>query len=145
MLWLLPLAHAIARHEHLNFEMYPALICRHILAALGFICIALFWCQFRFAGFERLLGGFAIFAPVSYAMYVVHFPILSAVNSFSPGHQVAIKLAAMLALTVGLSWTLEMQLQPIVNQWSGRFLARRHSLKTSSDRPAFGTIASARQ
>ena len=141
-LWWVPLIKAVLEHDPLQLDTYPALICRHIFAAIGFICVGILWYRIGFLWFDRLLGGFAIFAPISYAMYAIHSPIIVAANSFSPGHHSAIKIVCSFALTLGLAWLLERRLQPAVNRWTKRFLNYGPAPKASSRRPGFGRFAS---
>lgn len=48
----------------------------HFVEAFLFILIGKIWWQFKLYGFNTILGGFARLAPISYAIYVVHFPII---------------------------------------------------------------------
>jgi peptidoglycan/LPS O-acetylase OafA/YrhL len=59
---------------------------------------------------------------MSYAIYVVHFPILSALEQFHPGRHGLLKSAIVCVSTVLLAYLLEEQMQPLVNRWSKRFL-----------------------
>jgi peptidoglycan/LPS O-acetylase OafA/YrhL len=125
MLWLWPLAQAISHHEHLIMNDYPVLICRHIFASIVFITLGVSWYKLRFVGFQPLLGVFALFAPMSYAIYVVHYPIICVLDHFQPGRDGLLKSAITCIVTVGLAYVLEEKMQRPITRWSKRLLVGR--------------------
>jgi peptidoglycan/LPS O-acetylase OafA/YrhL len=121
--WLVPVARAIDHHQHLIMNACPMLLTRHILAAVLLVPLAIAWQECRFAGFKYLVGPFSFFAPMSYAIYVIHYPIASALNSFSTGQYGAEKVILTFILTLALAYVLEERMQPIINRFSKRSLA----------------------
>jgi peptidoglycan/LPS O-acetylase OafA/YrhL len=124
-----------ARREHLplSFIEFPVLFARHLFSAVLLIIIGIAWYKKRFIGFNSLLGRFAILAPISYGIYVLHAPILYAVASFAPDRAVPLKLVLIWLLLLPLAYLLEVQLQRRINRWSNRFLTGR--LKTPAADP----------
>ena len=55
---------------------FPIINLRHILAAIVFLNIGVLWSKLDFKWFKVLIGPFSIVAPISYALYIVHRPIL---------------------------------------------------------------------
>jgi peptidoglycan/LPS O-acetylase OafA/YrhL len=122
LLALLLILPAFRAHQPLSFIDPPIIYARHLLGAVLLICIGIAWYHRGFPGFNRTIGGFAILAPISYAIYAVHAPLIEAVDSFSTGRFVLPKIALILVLVLVLGYLLEVQLQPRINRWSNRFL-----------------------
>ena len=59
-----------------EFGSYPILELRHFVAAVVFFVVLPLWSKMHWRGFNFIFGVFAIFAPISYALYVVHYPIM---------------------------------------------------------------------
>jgi peptidoglycan/LPS O-acetylase OafA/YrhL len=125
LLSLLLVLPAIRTHQALSPIDPPIIYPRHLLGALLLICVGIAWYKRGFAGFTGTLGNFAILAPISYAIYAIHAPLIEAVDSFSTGRFVLPKIALILLLVLGLGYLLEVQLQSRINRWSNRFLTGR--------------------
>ncbi|WP_378950698.1 acyltransferase family protein [Mesorhizobium sp. ANAO-SY3R2] len=99
--------------------LFPFLELRHFTAALAVTALLLGWGRLGWSNFASLLGPFAKLAPVSYAIYVVHFPIMTGWRESLP---VPFWLGVLLTgtLTLGLSIVLEGPYQ----KWVGRHVRR---------------------
>ncbi len=82
----------------------------------------LIWWKMKLIGFDLLLGIFTKMAPISYALYVFHFPILAQWDLYqyvdyniNTVNIIWINLVRLIAL-VGLSYWAEIKLQPIINK-----------------------------
>ena len=69
----------------------------------------------------KVLNVFAFIGSISYGIYVLHMPMMHLVhNSFlwsgSPW-SFTLRLLVWVALTIGLSWWLELKLQPVLKRW----------------------------
>jgi peptidoglycan/LPS O-acetylase OafA/YrhL len=76
----------------------------------------------KLIGFDLLLGIFTKMAPISYALYVFHFPILAQWDLYqyvdyniNTVNIIWINVVRLIVL-VGLSYWAEIKLQPIINK-----------------------------
>jgi peptidoglycan/LPS O-acetylase OafA/YrhL len=104
--------HALSVYEH------PVIELRHFLTTLAFLVSGLVWNNFGFRGLRALTKWGSRLAPISYALYVLHYPILTLL----PDLQITpwITLDCVLwafPLIVFVSYLLEVQLQPRLNRW----------------------------
>jgi peptidoglycan/LPS O-acetylase OafA/YrhL len=101
----------------LRFGYYPFLTFRHFLAAFIAIIVGLFWYWKKLKYFDKIFGIFGLIAPISYAMYIFHYPILKylPVNIYIPNLWVSYFI--QFALIIGLAYLTEIKLQPLVNKW----------------------------
>ncbi|SMC96006.1 acyltransferase family protein [Pedobacter africanus] len=84
----------------------------HFVEAFLFILIGKIWWQFKLYGFDFLLGAFARLAPISYALYVVHFPIIQ-LEIPVIDHIYGV-LVIKSILIFGVAYLLELKFQPWV-------------------------------
>lgn len=99
---------------------------RHFAAALAAIGLILVWSKLGWRGFRPLMRVFGSLAPISYALYLVHYPLLQ-LTSVLPLPPIA-GIAAMLAVSLALAWFLECIAQP----WFGRRTRRQQPIPTSA-------------
>jgi peptidoglycan/LPS O-acetylase OafA/YrhL len=57
--------------------IHPFLEFRHVVGALAAVAIALSWQRIRWRGFRVMLGWGCWIAPISYALYIAHQPLLT--------------------------------------------------------------------
>ncbi|MCA9619578.1 MAG: acyltransferase [Myxococcales bacterium] len=96
---------------------HPGLTTRHFLTTMGMVAIGWGWKAARFVAFDRLLKWFGVFAPLSYALYVLHLPmLLIAVRLGASGYGTA-DLVWMGPLIFLLCWVVEQPLQRRINRW----------------------------
>ncbi len=76
VLWSVPVGLAASRAGDLRFGVGPVLQLRHFAAALVFLVVGIAWYRAGFVGFRMLLQPFAVLAPISYALYAMHMPVL---------------------------------------------------------------------
>ncbi|HZU13635.1 MAG TPA: acyltransferase [Chloroflexota bacterium] len=117
--WALPV---VVRHGHGHLQpgVYPLLPLRHFGMALTAAGAGVLWSRVRFVGFRFVLGPFALVAPISYGLYIIHYPILTLLEPLTilP----ALRLALLLAVAVPLAWVMECCLQPRLNVFFDRLL-----------------------
>lgn len=109
----IPYFRALVNGEFIHYLKYPALTFRHYMVSIVFILLALAWWQIKLVGFDVLVGWFKVFAPISYAMYVIHIGFIT-VNM--PGINPYIALAIRITLIFGVAYLLEIKLQPVFNR-----------------------------
>lgn len=113
-LWAIPvISHAIKNFD-LQFGLAPALQLRHHAAALIFAVLGIFISQKQITISKAILLPFAIFAPISYAIYSIHQPILNISNYFLQDFtQWKITIVAFF-ITISVGWLLEIRIQKFV-------------------------------
>ena len=90
---LFPVAAALNGGSRLVFGAHPFLELRHVLFAIVSLLLAMCWQRLDWRGFRAIFGPFRPIAPISYGLYVTHFPIVTWVG---PGRGLAGLLAAVL-------------------------------------------------
>jgi len=140
ILSLLLILPAVRTHQHLSFIEYPLLFARHLSSGVALVVVGIVWYKLRFFGFDRLLGGFALLAPISYAIYAVHAPVLFAVASVAPGNYALPKIALIWAIILFVAYLLEVPFQSRINRWSGRLLDRTPELSQTIVHPGPETL-----
>ncbi len=104
----------ILQAKEISFGIYPFLIFRHFLASLLILTIALFWYKRRMIFFQETLGHFSIIAPISYGIYLFHYPILISWNIklWIPNYIVSIGIK--LVFLICLAYLVERKIQPSI-------------------------------
>ena len=100
--------------HHFNPINYPILMFRHFAFAFLIVLAGLTWWKYKLIGFDQTIGLFKVFAPISYAMYVLHFPLLWLNLPFVNSIYIALLLKLVLLLL--LSFLLERKMQPALNK-----------------------------
>lgn len=103
--------------EKIQFGYYPFVCFRHFAIAVIAIGVGLLWYKNKLKHFDQLFGIFAKIAPISYGLYIFHYPILEQLNLQAVIPNVFLDYVIKLALILGLSYLVEIKLQPLVNQW----------------------------
>jgi len=99
----------------IRFGLYPFLIFRHFFSILLFVFVVGLSTKFSLNFIIKLIQPFGMVAPISYGLYVFHYPILLQWHILvfqSPGFTEVFKWLTLLAL----SYVVEVQLQPKVNR-----------------------------
>ncbi len=104
--------------EEIRFGHYPFLIFRHFFSASVACAVGLFWYRKKFAYFDLMFGKFAKLAPISYALYILQFPILFQWNLRPHIPQTWLIVAIKVVVLFALSYLIDVKLQPLVNKWT---------------------------
>jgi peptidoglycan/LPS O-acetylase OafA/YrhL len=104
----------------LDFGLFPLLIVRHFLMAVFIVAALVAWSKLGFRGYRWTLRPFRLVAPISYAVYVLHYPIL--VDWGLHGATNAMLLFVCVPVLLVLSWLVEVRWQPKVDAWSNGLL-----------------------
>ncbi|CAN5328919.1 hypothetical protein BH09SUM1_BH09SUM1_17330 [soil metagenome] len=110
-----------------NPGTYPLLQVRHFATAIVLIALAILWRKYRFIGFDSVIGIFQVFAPISYAMYIFHYPILRGTAFETGAIPWWVMLPAKLVLIVVISYLAEVVMQGYINRKTDALLARRRA------------------
>ena len=102
--------------EILSFGIYPFLIFRHFFSALLILLFGLWWQTINYAYFKQTIGKFIGLAPISYTLYIFHFPILIQWQLDEYIHNKLIIYLVKLILLFGLYKIVQIKLQPLINR-----------------------------
>jgi peptidoglycan/LPS O-acetylase OafA/YrhL len=125
LLWGGPVAFARFHHRPLQYGFDPVLQFRHASTAAGFLAAALLWNHFKFGGFDLLFRPFALIAPITYSIYIFHFPAFKIAEDLLPTAPHVVRIAVALLFLVPICYLIEVILQRRINRWSDRFLPPR--------------------
>ena len=100
-----------------GFGYYPFLMFRHFFFAFLVVLLGLLWYRHKLIYFDKTLAIFGIIAPISYGLYIFHFPILEQWNLTPYIPNLFVQYIIKFATLFGLAYLVEVKLQPIVNQW----------------------------
>ncbi|MGO8746864.1 MAG: acyltransferase family protein [Thermoguttaceae bacterium] len=122
VLWSLPVGLAAAtRSRDLWLGVDPVLQFRHFAAALVFSIVGIAWYRAGFVGFRMLLGPFAVLAPISYALYAMHMPVMQILDTAGLKFPL-LRLAVACMVLIPVCYLVEVVLQRHVNGWFDRLL-----------------------
>ena len=124
LLWASPVAIALHQHSPLRLGVDPVLQFRHFAAAFAVLVFGLIWYAHELPFFERTLGPFRIFAPISYSLYLFHVPVLQTLSTLGLGGDPLTRCLVAAALLIPLCYLLEVRLQRRINRWANRLLTR---------------------
>ncbi len=103
--------------EEISFGIYPFLIFRHFIASLLILVVALIWYQRGMIFFRQTLGHFAVLAPISYGIYLFHYPILISWNTSSWLPNFILSLGMKLVCVISLAYLVEQKMQPSIRDF----------------------------
>lgn len=126
MWWQLPEYHAPGTEQFEKGEV------QHFGAAFLLLFGGILWRGMGWRGFRMTFGWFTAIAPISYAIYVFHMPVLvallaSPLKNLSGVAGQAVFVAAVLGVVVVLSWLTEIKLQGVINRWTNGLLRGRRA------------------
>ncbi|MEY4548880.1 MAG: hypothetical protein RL685_5075 [Pseudomonadota bacterium] len=114
----------------LAWQEHPGLAFRHFATTFGLIAVGWLWYWLGLRGFDRLLGPFHRIAGFSYALYVMHLPLLWMARELGGTGLLAFLWVAPAVL--GCCWWVEKVLVP----WSQRSRSKVPPVLRGEGRPA---------
>jgi len=102
--------------SRLSYIHYPLANVRYYGISTVFVLLFFVWEKIGFKGFDVSLGPFKIFAGMSYALYVLHFPIICHLQLISAPSLIYLDAVCKLALTLALAYLAEEVWQRHVNR-----------------------------
>ncbi len=123
VLWLTPMPRVF--HWEPAAWTYPIKQSRHFVSSLLIVGAGLLWQRVGWAGFRWTLAPFRYVAPISYAIYIFHAPLIRAIHGIIPRNRPAVII--LLCATIPLLWSCLMEgiLQKLINRWTSPLLIRR--------------------
>ena len=117
----------ISRHNwsgSLGFGLYPILQIRHFVACLAIVLGALLWQRLKWRGFDIIFGIFIWFAPISYGLYVLHYPIIVS-GSFFKSIPAPWSLPFSVVAALVAAWFAEVPFQRAFQRLSSNLFPKR--------------------
>ena len=99
----------------LSLGRHPVLEFRHAVSAIGIVTIALAWQRSRWLGFGILRPG-ALFAPISYSIYICHQPLLVNATFLDGALSQPVRFIAYLAILFSFCALSELWLFPVIQR-----------------------------
>ena len=115
---------AVGAGRKILFIKFPFVDFRYFLMSGVFIALVFVWKQWRFQGYRQTFGRFERLGSISFALYLVHYPILCDLRLL-PGNAPGVfytDLILRLLLAFGLAWLLERPLQKWINNTTNQWL-----------------------
>jgi peptidoglycan/LPS O-acetylase OafA/YrhL len=103
---------------------YPIVCLRHYAFSILLVLIFFAWKKVHFKGFACTIGPFQIFAGLSYALYLLHYPIICDLPLVTAPSLWYLNLLAKLVLCLTLAYLVEEVGQKYVSRGMDRFLQR---------------------
>ncbi len=102
----------------LVFGQHPVLELRHFTAAAAGLVVALVWRRLRWGGFAWIFRWFGPAAGISYAIYVLHYPMVIHASYLAGRLPRSVELTIYLAVFVFVAWFAEGPFQ----RWFNRMI-----------------------
>ena len=100
-------------------------------AAIFFLLVGVLWWKYHLKGFDAIIGKFRILAPVSFALYIVHFPFLWLEIPFITNFYLLYFTKLILILCT--AYLLEVKMQPLMNKlFHNKIIPRRAELENQA-------------
>jgi len=100
---------------------HPIIELRHFIYAFALIVLGLIWKRLNYIGFSKTVGLFTIFAPISYGIYVFHFPLIMKYD-FGLFDNIIYQYIFAFILMIILAYLVEVKLQNVINKISNKWL-----------------------
>lgn len=121
VLWLLPVLRLWLLGGDIKLGVDPFLQFRHSASALVFVAIIVlaFWWRFEFRALRPVMTVPLWFASISYAIYVIHQPVLNIFSFIMPESNRFAVVGCSFIVVLMLSWLLEKRIQPLMRRITG--------------------------
>lgn len=101
---------AVLQHNQgtkLLLGLHPILELRHYVFSLFAVIAAIIWMKLNWWGFDNLLKPFLVLAPISYAMYICHLPLMAQASYLSGIENAVARWILYFFCVVTFSWIVE--------------------------------------
>lgn len=102
----------------------PFLELRHFGFTVVAVAAALIWQQYKWLGFDKLLGIFSIIAPFSYVLYISHYFLVAKADYLSFIENKYLAFLVYLIITIAYSYLIEIVIFPRLR---GLFLRKKNN------------------
>ncbi len=112
------ISNGFAEYNHTaNQILFPIVTFRHFLFAFFAVSFGLLWWKLNLILFDKLIGSFYKIAPISYGIYILHFPIFALLNIDYLSNNLFCIISIKTFILISLSYLLEIKIQPIINNF----------------------------
>ena len=113
-----------AQGAHITFGYYPVLELRHTLFAVVALVSAWLWRRSHWVLFDTLIKPFVVLAPISYVVYISHYHLFTSATYFAFVGNAFVEWLMYFAVTLGVSYLIELQIYPrvrrVLTNWQKR-------------------------
>ncbi len=95
---------------------YPFVQARHFFSVNLILIFGLIWYKLKWFLFNELFGYFERVAPISYAIYIFHYPVVLYVVITHPTNNPWVDLLICVPIVFGISWLIEHPYQKFFNR-----------------------------
>jgi len=103
-----------------GFGFHPLLEVRHTVSALVIAVAGLLWHRARWRYFDRLIGPFTVIAPISYALYILHYPIVGNAHFLDGIGSPLVAGTGYMLIALALAYAAEIWYQPRIVRLVGK-------------------------
>jgi peptidoglycan/LPS O-acetylase OafA/YrhL len=135
---LVPLAmvYLMPRPAQWSYGLHPILEMRHFGACFLIAILALVWSAAKWRFFQPILSWFTLVAPISYALYAFHYPIIVSSRDIGSGIPFAVRLLITVAITFIIAYLVEVHLQRAIVRFTNRLFFPKTKSIQAEPRPA---------
>ncbi|WP_457595306.1 acyltransferase family protein [Hydrogenimonas sp.] len=106
--------------------LYPFLELRHFVFAFIAVVIAVIWKRFHWIYFDKIFAPFIIFAPISYVLYISHYPLIVGTHQFDfLFHNKTIGIIFGIAISFIFAYIVEIRIYPVVRKGIMRIFLKK--------------------
>ncbi len=114
--WSYPMILAYIERGEIGRNQFPFIQAQHFILVFLLTVTSIGWHKFKFIGLDLLTGWAAKIAPISYALYVFHLPIIYFALQIQLTGSPWLDLLWVLPFMFGISWLSEKPIQRMVNK-----------------------------
>ena len=114
---VVPVVIARLAGEGLQLGRHPLLEFRHVSAAALLVCGAYMWQRIHWFGFDSLMKPFMVLAPISYALYISHLPLMAHETYLDFIDHEAIRWFCSLLVMLIFSYLVELKIYPSLREY----------------------------
>jgi len=107
----------LKEEDSLVLAYFPFVQPRHFLTVFLVLIGGYIWYKLRWFIFDRLLSPFIILAPISYVVYIFHYPVIYLARVQRPFGNVWLDLLWVIPTVFVISWLVEQPFQKWVVSW----------------------------
>lgn len=117
LLWAVPAYLWWADGKEVVLADFPFVQPRHFITVFIVLCAGYVWYKLKWFWFDFFIGPFAAIAPISYVIYIFHYPVIFLASRRQPLGNVWLDLLWVLPLVFIVAWLIEQPYQKWVNSW----------------------------